>query len=447
MKCRGLTVFRVEPGSIAEEIGLAPGDRILAINGEKVRDLIDYKFLESDEYLSIHVKKNGCEDWELDLEKDFDQSLGIEFGPEAFGRTTHCSNKCVFCFVDQMPPGMRKTLYIKDDDYRLSFWSGYFITLTNFGNEELRRIAEQRLSPLYISVHTTNPSLREKMLGNPKAGLIMEQLRYLAGAGIEMHTQVVLCPGLNDGRELERTTADLVSLWPEIRSLAVVPVGLTKFRHGLYHLRSFTRNEARKLVRWADSKQKEYLSALDYPFIFASDEFYLLSGASLPSVERYADFPQLENGVGLTRLFLDKWENVRVNLPSEARPLKATLATGQLGEKVLRTIVSRLKEIKGLDITIKVINNNFFGKEVTVAGLITGQDLVRQIEPDATGDLLVIPAVMVKKGKYVFLDGLSLPELATRLNSRIAVVDGPQQLVDVLLKGPEKAEKFIKPRS
>ncbi len=447
MKCRGLAVFRVETGSIAEEIGLAPGDRILAINGEPVRDLIDYKFLEADENLSIHVKKKDCEDWNLDLEKDFDQSLGIEFGSEAFGCTTHCSNKCIFCFVDQMPPGMRKTLYIKDDDYRLSFWNGHFITLTNLGDEELQRIAEQRLSPLYISVHTTNPSLREKMLGNPKAGLIMEQMRYLAGAGIEMHTQAVLCPGLNDGRELERTTADLVGLWPEVRSLAVVPVGLTKFRNGLYPLRPFTRNEARKLVRWVGSKQEEYLAMLDHPFIFASDEFYLLSGASLPSVERYADFPQLENGVGLTRLFLDEWENVRDNLPSEARSLKATLVTGQLGEKVLRMIVSRLKEIKGLDIKIKVINNNFFGKDVTVTGLITGQDLIRQIKPDETGDLLVIPAIMIKKDKAVFLDGLSLPELATHLNSRVAVVDGPQQLIDVLLKGPEKAERYIKPRS
>lgn len=447
MKHQGLAVFRVEPGSIAEELGLEPGDRVMAVNGEPVRDLIDFRFLETDESLSMDVRKVDGEEWVLDVEKDYDQGLGLEFGEEGFGRTARCSNKCVFCFVDQMPPGMRRTLYVKDDDYRLSFWSGNFITLTNLGDDELRRIASQRLSPLYVSVHTTNPELRERMLGNRRAGLILEQLRYLAEAGIEMHTQVVLCPGLNDGKELERTAADLAGLWPAVSSLAVVPVGLTRFRQGCYPLRVFTPEEARRLVHWVGLKQEEYLSDLEYPFIFASDEFYLLSGEPIPPAERYADFPQTENGVGLTRLFMDEWEEVEGGLPREISPLKVTFATGLLGEKVLRPVAARLNEIKGLKVAIKAVKNHFFGEQVTVTGLVTGGDLIDQSDPGETGDLLVLPAVMLKKDNTVFLDDLTLKDLATDLKIRVAVVEGPRQLVDVLLGGPEKASRFYEGRS
>jgi len=439
MTNRGLAIHRVEIGSIAEEAGLLSGDRIVTINGEPVRDLIDFRFLETDENLSIEVKKAGGEDWLLEVEKDFDQSLGVDFGAGGFGRTIRCANKCVFCFVDQMPPGMRETLYVKDDDYRLSFWNGNFITLTNLGDEALRRIARQRLSPLYISAHATNPALREKILGNPGAALIMEQLRYLAGAGIETHTQVVLCPGLNDGRELERTAADLAGLWPAVRSLAVAPVGLTRFRQGLHPLRVFTREEARGLVRWIALKQEEYLRDLDYPFIFASDEFYLMSGEPVPPAERYADFPQTENGVGLTRLFMDEWEEVLDGLPRETFPRRVTLATGLLGEKALRPVADRLNQIKGLEVSVKVIKNNFFGRRVTVAGLLTGGDLLGQIQSEEAGDLLALPAVMLRKDEPVFLDDITPRELARRLKTRVAVAEGPRGLVDLLLD--DNAEK------
>ncbi|MCL6635142.1 MAG: DUF512 domain-containing protein [Peptococcaceae bacterium] len=433
MKNRGLAVFQVEPGSIAEELGLEPGDRIVSVNGEPVRDIIDYRFLETEESLTVEVKKAGGEEWVLDIEKDFDQGLGLDFGPEGFGRTIRCRNKCVFCFVDQMPPGLRKTLYIKDDDYRLSFWSGNFITLTNLGDGELHRIAAQRLSPLYISVHTTNGALREKMLGNSRAGLIMEQLRYLAGAGIEMHTQAVLCPGLNDGEELARTADDLAGLWPAVRSLAVVPVGLTRFRQGLYPLRAFGPDEARRLLRWAGARQEEFLRGLGYPFLFASDEFYLLCGEPVPPAERYADFPQTENGVGLVRLFLDEWEEVRGGLPRQVAPMKATLATGVLAEALLRPVAARLNGIKGLAVTLKVIENRFFGSQVTVAGLITGGDLLAQIRPGEAGDLLVLPSVTLKEEEAVFLDGLTVQDLSRRLETKVAVADGPRQLLEVLL--------------
>lgn len=443
MKGRGLPIFRLEPGSIAEEMGLKPGDRVIAINGEPVRDIIDFRFLESEETLTVNVKKATGEEWLLEIEKDYDRSLGIDFGAQGFGNTIRCTNKCVFCFVDQMPPGMRKTLYIKDDDYRLSFWCGNFITLTNLGKEELERIVKQRLSPLYISVHTTNAALREKMLGNPKAGLVMEQLRYLAGAGIEMHAQVVLCPGLNDGKELERTAADLAGLWPAVSSLAVVPVGLTRFRQNLYPLRPVTPEEARRLVHWVGLMQEEYLRKLEYPFIFASDEFYLQSGEPIPSDERYAGFPQVENGVGLTRLFLDEWEEVQNDLPGKVFPLKATIVTGVLGEKVLSPVTARLNKIEGLEIKVKAIKNYFFGKQVTVAGLVTGIDILKQVKPGETGGLLVLPAVMLRNGEDVFLDNLTPADLAVHLKTSVAVVNGPRQLMDVLLGRPEKAGRFI----
>lgn len=428
----GLEIYQVKPDSIACELGLEPGDRVLGINGQVLRDVIDYRFYEADESLIVLVQKQSGDEWELDIEKDCDESLGIDFDQGGFGHTTGCANKCLFCFVDQMPPGMRPTLYVKDDDYRLSFWDGNFISLTNLGTNELQRIARQRLSPLYISVHTTNPALRERMLGNKKAGLILEQLKYLADVGIEMHTQVVLCPGLNDEVELEKTADDLANLWPAVRSMAVVPVGLTKFRQGLYPLRIFERDEAARLVCWVAKKQDEYLTRLDHPFIFASDEFYLNAGKMVPPSARYAGFPQLENGIGLTRLFMDEWEAVKITLPREVPDVKVTLATGMLGEKILKPVVDGLNTIKGLEVTIKRVSNHFFGEQITVAGLITGRDLLDQLHSDEVGDLLVLPAVMLKKDSEVFLDGLSLKELHQQLQVPIAVAGGPRQLVDVL---------------
>lgn len=442
MKHRGLAVVRVEPDSIAGELGLGPGDRVVAINGQPVRDLIDYRFLECDEDLAMEVEKTGGEKWLLEVEKDYDQRLGLDFGQGGFGRTIRCSNKCVFCFVDQMPQHMRSTLYVKDDDFRHSFWSGNFITLTNVGDQELQRIAGQRLSPLYISVHATNPGLRERLLGNPRAGLIMEQLRYLAASGIEMHTQVVLCPGLNDGKELARTVEDLAGLWPEVSSLAVVPVGLTRFRQRCYPLRPFHPEEARRTVRWIDQRQEEFIRKFNYPFVFASDEFYLLAGKDFPPAERYADFPQTENGVGLTRLFLDRWAEARERLPRELPGRRVTLATGTLGQGVLGPVVARLNDVRGLQVSIKSIKNHFFGEQVTVAGLITGGDLMAQISPEEAGDLVVLPAVMLKKDEAVFLDDVTLTDLAAALNTPVAVAEGPGQLVDILLAGPEAALYF-----
>jgi len=439
---RGLTIERVLPGSIAAEMELKPGDRLIAINGMAVRDLIDFRFLVAEEHLDIEIHTASGEEWVLEVEKDYDEDLGMEFAGGGFGSTNRCSNHCVFCFVDQMPSGLRKSLYIKDDDYRLSFWSGNFITLTNVGERELKRIVQQRLSPLYISVHTTNPEMRTFMLGHKRAGRIMEQLKFLAKAGIELHTQVVLCPGLNDGKELEKTAEDLSSLWPSVSSLAVVPVGLTQYRSNCYPLRAVTPDEARQVVSWAGLKQEEYLAKLGDPFIFVSDEFYLLAGEQVPSAERYAGFPQLENGVGLVRLFLQEWEEARQDLPEAVRPLKVTIATGKLGAMVLQPVAARLNRIEGLQVSVQAIENHFFGPQVTVTGLVVGQDLCNQLDPQKIGDFLILPDVMLKQDEDLFLDDLSLDALARHLKTRVAVVKGPHQLLEVLLKGPELAERY-----
>ncbi|RJQ32420.1 MAG: DUF512 domain-containing protein [Peptococcaceae bacterium] len=419
MHKHGLIVELVEVGSIAAEIGLEPGDEVSKINGNPVQDIIDFRFFEADEELTLTVKKRSGEEWLLEIEKDIADRLGISFVSSGIERIICCRNKCSFCFVDQMPPGMRETLYIKDDDYRLSFLKGNFITLTNLGERELQRIAGQRLSPLYISVHTTNPKLRERMLGNRRAGRIMEQLCYLAESGIKMHIQLVLCPGINDGPELERTLHDLLPLWPAVSSVAVVPVGITKYRNSL---RPFTPSESNIILEQVKSWQENCLDRLSYPLLFASDEFYLMAGQKIPPTERYADFPQMENGVGLTRLFLDEWQKVKLNLPQAIAPSrKVTIVTGFLGRSVLEPVVAWLNGIKGLNARLRVIPNQFFGEQVTVAGLLTGSDLIQAIEPGDSGELLILPSIMLRKDG-VFLDDITLDELSERLGVMVVAV-------------------------
>lgn len=439
MKEQGLQVVMVEPDSIAAELELEPGDRVVAINGEPVRDIIDYRFLESDEAITVKVRKPGGEEWSVEVEKDFDESMGLFFGENACGRTVRCANKCVFCFVEQMPPGLRESLYVRDDDYRLSFLSGNFITLTNLSDSDFKRIARQRLSPLYISVHATNPPLREQLMGNRRAGQILAQMRYLAGAGIELHTQAVLCPGLNDGNELARTYGDLVGLWPAVCSLAVVPVGLTRHRDGCCPLQTFTRTGAAAVLGFVHKMQEECLARIGYPFIFAADEFYFLAGQDVPPAERYADFPQTENGVGLTRLFLDEWRAVEEGLPPSApREIKATVVTGVLAAPVLGRVVERLNAVAGLDLELLVIKNRFFGEQVTVAGLVTGGDITAQAVASDRRDLIIVPSVMLKKDEAVFLDGASLSGMSAGLRADLAVVDGTREMVELLISGPQK---------
>lgn len=434
MTAQSLKVEKVTPGSIADALGIQPGDRITSVNGQPVEDIIDYRFLISDDEVTVALIKVNGEEWLLDIEKDFDEDLGLSFEQGGLGRTRHCQNRCIFCFVDQMAPGLHSSLYVKDDDYRLSFIQGNFITLTNLKQAELERIVIQRLSPLYISVHTTNPVLREKMLRHPRAGKIMEQLNFLSAGGIAMHTQVVLCPGVNDGAELERTVKDLVNLCPAVRSLAIVPVGLTRYRQGLFPLRSFTREEAREIVDRVRVWQNQCLGRYGYSVVFASDEFYLLAGVEVPPAVNYDDFPQTENGIGLVRLFLDEWVEVAKTLPRALpRSLRVTVATGALAEQVLVPVVGELNNIQNLTVELAVIPNRLFGEQVTVAGLLSGGDILAALQGQNPGQPLILPSVMLRRGEEVFLDNMTVSELSRRLNRPITVAEGPEELVAACL--------------
>lgn len=434
MEHNGLTIAGIEEGSIAEQLDISLGDKLVYINKEPVRDILDYRFLCATEELVATIITQQGEEWELEIEKDFHEDLGLDFGESSFGPTRRCHNRCLFCFVDQMAPSMRETLYIKDDDYRLSFWQGNFVSLTNVGERELQRIITQRMGPLYISVHTTNPDLRSRMLNNRHAGKIMSQLERLAEVNIEMHTQVVLCPEINDGEELKRTIKDLAGLWPQVCSLAVVPVGLTRYREGLHPLRPFNRTGAARVIDLIETYQQEFRDKWEYPFVYASDEFYLIAGRPIPPTKSYADFPQTENGVGLVRLFLDEWETVEKELPENIKPSRAiTLVTGNSGSIVLGPLVERLNRIGGLMVKLETVTNLFFGETVTVTGLITGGDIRRTLEGKYLGEKLVLPAVMLRDGENVFLDDMTVDQLSDILGIPIEAVEGPQELIQAIV--------------
>ncbi len=430
---RQLEVESIEPGSIAEELGIEPGDTVLRINDKPAADIIDYCFLTAEEEVNILLQKPDNSQWLLEIEKDWDEELGIIFKEGGLGATRSCRNKCIFCFVDQMPPDMRDSLYVKDDDYRLSFFQGNFISLTNVSDRELQRIAEQKLSPLYISVHTTNPRLRVKMMRNPAAAKIMDQLRYLAGSGVEIHTQAVLCPGINTGEELERTVADLSDLWPSVHSLALVPVGLTGYREKLYPLRKFNSVEAVEIIQRVYQWQKVFTKQKGYPLVFASDEFYLLAGKPVPPADHYGGFPQTENGVGLIRLFVDSWNEIKSELP-RGLPSETNLklVTGELAASVLDPVVNRLNKVENLSVELVAVKNNFFGADVTVAGLLTAADITGQIKVCGNTGAVIVPEAALRSGEPVFLDGPSLDELSHKLGVPVLAAGNPQELVEII---------------
>jgi len=434
VKEKGITVGRVLDGSIAKEVEIEKGDTILSINGRAVNDVLDYYFHAHDEYLSIGLLKPGGDRWEIDIEKENDQNIGVEFSCTGLETITSCVNKCLFCFVDQMPKGLRESLYIKDDDYRLSFLQGSFITLTNLSEKDLKRIAQLRLSPLYVSVHATNPELRQKIMGSRGAGRIMSQLEYLTARGIEIHTQAVICPGINDGAELDRTVSDLAGLWPGVRSLAVVPVGLTGSREGLHPVSNFSSSEASVLVDRVRGWQDGCLKSFNYPFIFASDEFYFISKKKIPSRSRYADFPQTENGVGLTRLFMDQWSREKKRLPQKsAVPLRLLLITGLLGERVLEPVISFLNGIENIHAGTLAVNNDFFGHTVTVSGLLTCRDILKHKEDLSQNDIVILPSTLLKKDQKIMLDGGSPADIEKAAGVPVRLAGGPAELVKIIM--------------
>jgi putative radical SAM enzyme (TIGR03279 family) len=424
-----LEIVAITPGSVAERLGVVKGDHVLSVNGRKVRDVIDYRFLVAEERVSIRLRTRGGRMRSLLLDKEPDDTLGMQFAPFALKR---CRNRCIFCFVDQMPEGCRKSLYVKDDDFRASFLYGNYITLGALSEQDWRRIFAQRLSPLYLSVHTTDPALRSFIVGNSKAPDIMEGMKRLAAGGIRMHAQIVTCPGVNDGVFLERTLDDLSGLFPAVASIAVVPVGLTGCRKGLFPLRTFTPREARAVIDAVAGFGAEGKRRHGTRIAFASDEFYVKAGLPVPRPSFYEEFPQIENGVGMVADFLGNAAKTR--LPARIRPLRATLVTGVSFSKTLKTATEPLDRIGGLAFKQVTVRNRFFGPSVTVAGLLTGSDIASALTGKRLGDLVVIPADALKDGEARFLDGMSLEDLELRLGVRVLPAGSFRDLIGLIKK-------------
>ena len=437
MKKHEHIVKNVEAGSIAEELGIEPGDRLLAIDGQEIEDIFDYQFYEESEELLLLIEKADGEQWELEIEKDADESLGISFGEGLMDEYRSCRNRCIFCFIDQMPPGMRDTLYFKDDDSRLSFLQGNYITLTNMSDHDVERIVRYRLEPINISFHTTNPELRCRMLHNRFAGDALKKVDILYQGGIEMNGQIVLCRGVNDGEELERTIRDLTKYLPLLKSVSVVPVGLTRFREGLYPLEPFTREEAREVLRVIHRWQKKIYEEYGIHFIHAGDEWYLLAEEEVPEEERYDGYLQLENGVGMLRLLFNEFEEGMERLGDGDRSGEISAATGKLAYPYIRRMADRIQErYPGVKVHVYCIRNDFFGERITVSGLITGQDIIAQLKGKELGSRLLLPCNMLKADEDVFLDDITVKEVSDALQVPVDIVKSSgQDLIDAIL-GP-----------
>jgi len=397
---------------------------LVAINGQAVEDILDYMDWMSSDEVSITIEKGDGQIWELDIEKDPDEDLGLTFKQPIMDRQRVCRNRCIFCFIDQLPRGMRSSLYYKDDDWRLSFLMGNYITLTNLTRHDVRRIISKRISPLYISVHTTNPQLRRRMMGNERAGKVLDILKEFERAGISIHCQIVLCHNWNDGAELDRTLSDLWNLRSIVNSVAVVPVGLTRHRHGLENILPFDAESAAKVVeqveRWQEMCRRESGTA----FVFAADEFYILAGKSFPSYEEYEDFPQIENGVGLIAKLIREFDDAIGNYRGRSAPIKEfSVATGMSAHPTITAIMDRIQREMGVVVHVYPIVNRFFGESVTVAGLITGGDIIAQLRDKRLGEALLIPSTMLRRGEDVFLDDITLEALSAAL--RVPVVPVP----------------------
>lgn len=394
---------------------MAAGSFLVSVNGRAVQDPLDLRFMETARRVDVVWRDGNGEEHRACLEKPEDLPLGLEVDPL---RMRACNNRCAFCFAHQNARGMRRALYFKDDDYRFSFLNGNFATLTNLSQSDIDRIVEQRLSPVYISVHATNWALRNRILGNPRAPNILEQIAVFAAGRIYMHTQVVLCPGINDGDHLAKSLEDLARFHPFVETVALVPVGLTQYREKLPVLASPDPEYARSLLKWAEPWRARFLRELGTRFAFPSDEFYLLAGRPFPVGRTYEGYPQLGNGVGGSRKFLDEFQRLMRSLPSSISPVcHFTVATGLLGTSVLRGSMERLNQVSGLTVELMPIANEFFGGSVTCAGLLTGTDILKTLDGrrDRLGDAILIPSVALKEDEDIFLDDLTLEDLASRL--------------------------------
>ncbi|MBQ2985861.1 MAG: DUF512 domain-containing protein [Tyzzerella sp.] len=416
-------IKEIETGCIAEELGIEPGDKLISINDNTIEDVFDYHYLVNDEELVVLIEKANGEEWELEIEKDYDEDLGIIFEQGLMDEYRSCRNKCIFCFIDQMPKGMRETLYFKDDDSRLSFLQGNYITLTNMSDHDVERMIQYHLEPINISFQTTNPELRCKMLHNRFAGEALKKVDKLYEAGIHMNGQIVLCKGVNDGEELERSIRDLTNYLPYLQSVSVVPVGLTKYRDGLYPLEPFTKEDAIKVLEIIENWQKKIYDEHGLHFIHAGDEWYILAEREMPEEERYDGYLQLENGVGMLRLLIDEFDEAFSDIEGDDRKREISIATGKLAYPYLQQMIEKLQvKFPNIKVHLYWIRNEFFGETITVSGLITGQDLMAQLKDKQLGSKLLLPCNLLRDGEEVFLDDVTLTQVKESLQVDIDIV-------------------------
>ncbi|MBA2391209.1 MAG: DUF512 domain-containing protein [Ktedonobacteraceae bacterium] len=458
-------VREVVPESPADKAGLQSGDLIRAINGNTIRDLVDYRFYVADEELMIGFDRQQ-EQHEVRITKTIDENLGVLFGEEPAPFIRQCANKCVFCFIKGLPErfapvpglehGMRSSLYIKDDDYRYSFLFGNFITLTNLKEHDWQRLDEQKLTPLYVSVHTTEPDLRRKMVDGPRSGEVIEHIQRLGTMGITCHTQLVLCPPINDGEHLDRSIRDLLAQRPIVESISVVPVGLTKYNNmiktgDLPPLRHYTREEAEAVIQQVEVYQREFEATnLDGdPFVYLSDEWYYLTQHEFPPARHYGSYAQIENGVGMTRYLIDQWARTKRRLPTSIEePKRITIVTSMMAEPVITEIAEDIRNIEHVEVQVLPVVNKFFGPEVTVAGLLCGQDVLETLENvEQLGDLVLLPRVMLDNEGQRFLDDMTVDEFRAKIATRVEFVRNAQETIDAIrdLAGVRPAIRERKP--
>ena len=436
-KLEGHPISKVDPGSIGEELELEPGDRVLTINGNPVEDIFDYEYYVNSPSMTMVVRKANGEEWELDIENDY-EDLGLTFENGLMSDYRSCSNKCIFCFIDQMPPGMRETLYFKDDDSRLSFLQGNFVTLTNMSEEDINNIIKYRISPINISVHTTNPELRKTMIKNKFAGNLYSIMERLAEAQIQMNCQIVLCPGYNDKEELERTVSDLTKLYPYVNSAAAVPVGITKHREHLPNLEIFNEKTAGETIDQVDKLQKKYLKELGTRFIFLSDEFYIMANRKLLDYDEYEGFIQFENGVGMISKFEREIKDYLENLSEDhkSKIKKVSIATGHSAYEFMCEMAKCIMEkCPNVQIDVYKIINNFFGDTITVSGLVTATDIIDQLKDKNLGETLYIPRSMLKADEEIFLDNITLENLSDIMGLEVVpCLNEGKDFIDKILK-------------
>ena len=422
-------IKEVLPDSIAEEVGIEVNDVLISINDNIIDDIIDYRFLSAGEEIVLQIEKPNGEIWDIEIEKDYGEELGIEFGGGIMDKAKSCSNKCMFCFIDQLPKGMRDTLYFKDDDSRLSFLQGNFVTLTNMKEEDIDRIIRYRISPINISVHTTNPELRVRMLKNRFAGNVLERMQRLSDEGIQMHAQIVCIPDVNDGEELKRTIEDLYKLYPQVNNVAVVPIGITKFREGLEKVNTFTKEGSKYTIDMVKELQSKFYNEVGEPFVRLSDEFYIVAGEEIPDAEFYNGFTQIEDGVGVTRCFRDAIES-DLDILDLNKKGSYTMITGALAYDEVKSAAEKIvKKNPKIHIDVFKIINNFFGNTITVNGLLTGGDIIEQLKGKIRTPYLFMADNMFRRGyelapqDSIMLDDLTIDDIEKALDVKVIVCD------------------------